>query len=79
MKNIRNLHFIIHHEHIVAKYFKYENERKIVLLIVNLIKTKVKTHRRFKKVLEELRVNDEIDELHSDFVLGLHCKMPVNL
>lgn len=65
------LHCIIHREHLIAKYFKYENVWKIVLQIVNLIRTNAKTHRQFKNFLEELRVNDKTDESPSD--LSLWC------
>ena len=66
-----SLHCIIHHKHLVAKYFKYENVWKIVLQVVNLIKTNAKIHCQFKNFLDELQVNDEIDELSSD--LALYC------
>ena len=64
------LQCIIQCEHLVAKYFKYENMWKIVLRIVNLIKISAKIHGQFKNFYG-LQVNDEIDELPNN--LSLYC------
>ena len=41
------LHCIIHREHLVAKYFKYEDVIKTVIEIVNFIRVNAKNHRQF--------------------------------
>lgn len=57
------LHCIVHREHLVAKYFKYENVMNTVLQIVNYIRTNSKTHRQFKNFLEELDVEGHSQDI----------------
>lgn len=61
------IHCIIHREHLVAKYFKYENVMKTVLQIVNYIRTSAKNHRQFKNFLEDL----DLDDLPND--ISFYC------
>lgn len=61
------LHCVVHREHLIAKYFKYENVWKTVLQIVNLIKANAKTHRQFKNFIDNLQEKEDYsDELPSD-------------
>ena len=52
------IHCIIHCQHLIVKYFKYENVIKIVLKIVNYIRANSKNHRVFKNFLENLDLTD---------------------
>lgn len=56
-----SVHCIIHREHLVAKYFKYEHVMEVVLKIVNYIRSSAKTHRQFKAFIEEMS-NDEFPD-----------------
>ena len=48
------IHCVIHHEHLAAKYFKYDHVVKTVLEIVNFISPSAKTHRQSINFVEEL-------------------------
>ena len=52
------LHCIIHREHLVAKYFKYEDVIKTVIEIVNFIRVNAKNHRQFRNFVEDLELED---------------------
>ena len=62
---IIQIHCIIHREHLVTKYLKYPDVMKIVLHIINYIRTNAKNRRQFKNFLQELK--DE--ELSNDINL----------
>ncbi|XP_071055109.1 general transcription factor II-I repeat domain-containing protein 2A-like [Onthophagus taurus] len=49
------IHCIIHREHIISKYLKFENVWNIVLKVIHFIRVNAKTHRQFKNFLEELK------------------------
>ncbi|XP_061468686.1 general transcription factor II-I repeat domain-containing protein 2-like [Rhineura floridana] len=53
------VHCIIHHEHLAARYFKYENVMKSILEIVNFICLNGKSHRQFKNFMDELELEDK--------------------
>ncbi|XP_078397295.1 scavenger receptor cysteine-rich domain-containing protein DMBT1-like [Cetorhinus maximus] len=53
---------IVHHDHLAARYFKYENVMKIILEIVNFIRSNGKTHREFRNFNEELDLEDKPDD-----------------
>ena len=61
------VHCIVHREHLVAQYLKYPDVMKIVLQIVNFIRSSAKTHRQFKSFIE----NMDNDELPDD--VSWHC------
>lgn len=61
------VHCIIHREHLIAKYFNFEEVMKTVLHIVNFIRTSAKNHRQFKNFLEDF----EEEELPGD--INFHC------
>lgn len=67
--NFLSFHCIIHREHLIVKYFKYDNVWNIVLKIVNFIRTNGKTHYQFKNFLEEMQLNDDDEELPNDVSL----------
>ena len=48
------IHCVIHREHLAAKCFKYDHVMKIVLEIVNSIRSNAETHLQFRKCVEEL-------------------------
>ena len=52
------LHCVIHREHLVEKYFKYEAVINTVIEIVNFIRTNGKTHREFRNFVEDLELED---------------------
>uniref|UniRef100_A0A2S2PVC4 General transcription factor II-I repeat domain-containing protein 2 n=1 Tax=Sipha flava TaxID=143950 RepID=A0A2S2PVC4_9HEMI len=56
------IHCIIHREHLMAKYFKYEHVMSVVLKIVNYIRSDSKIHRQFKNFVESLE-----DDIPNDF------------
>ena len=47
-------HCVIHREHLIAKYFKYDHVMKIILEIVNFIRSSPKIHRQFRNFVDEL-------------------------
>lgn len=59
--NFLPIHCIIHREHLVAKYFKYDHIMDVVLKIVNYIRSSAKTHREFKAFIQEIE-NDELPD-----------------
>ena len=61
------LHCIIHREHLVAKFFKYEDVMKTVIEIVNFIRVNAKNHRQFRNFVEDL----ELEDAPSD--VSLYC------
>ncbi|KAJ3646454.1 hypothetical protein Zmor_024042 [Zophobas morio] len=61
------VHCIVHREHLVAKYFNFEHIFKIVLKIVNFIRTNAKNHRQFVNFINEI----DVEEQPSD--LSLYC------
>lgn len=65
-----SLHFIIHREHLIAKYVKYENVWKIVLQIVNLITRNINTL-SVKSFLEELTTK----QMNYFFMIG--CRIAI--
>jgi hypothetical protein len=66
--NFIPVHCIIHREHLVAKYFKFDHIMDVVLKIVNYIRSSAKTHRQFKAFIQELE-NDELPDDVSWFCL----------
>ena len=61
------IHCVIHHEHLITKYFKYDHVMKTVLEMVNFIRSNAKSHRQFRNFVDEL---DE-DNIPNKFFL--HC------
>ena len=65
------IHCVIHREHLLAKYFKYDHVMKTVLEIINFIRSSEKSHRQFRNFVDEL---DE-DNIPND-VRGAFNKFP---
>ena len=61
------IHCIIHHQHLAAKHFRYEDVIKTILEIVNFICVNGKNHWRFHNFVEEL----ELEDVPSD--VSLYC------
>ena len=48
------IHCVIHREHLIEKYFKYDHVMKTVLEIVTFIRSSAKSHRQFRNFVDEL-------------------------
>ena len=48
------IHCVIHHEHLIAKYFEYDHVMKTVLEIVNFIHSNTKSHHQLGNFVDEL-------------------------
>ena len=48
------IHYVVHHDHLAAKYFEFYHVMKTVLEIVNYISPNAKTHHQFRNFVEEI-------------------------